>query len=97
MVNNLTLPAPPAEKQILLRVKFAELDREKEVQFGVNLLAGPGGNPIGATTGQFANGSFTGTLTVPPSSAGSTSTCTVGGCTTSHQWEQRDLHASPRR
>jgi pilus assembly protein CpaC len=83
LLNNLTLEAPPAEKQILLRVRFAELDRSKEVQFGVNLLAGPGGNPIGATTGQFANGSFTGSLTVPPSSSGSTTTCTVGGCTTS--------------
>jgi pilus assembly protein CpaC len=80
--NNLALALPPAEKQILLRVRFAELDRSKEVQYGVNLLAGPGGNPIGSTTGQFANGSFTGTLTIPPSSSGTTSTCTVGGCTT---------------
>lgn len=81
VLNNLTLPAPGVEKQILLRVKFAELDRSKELQFGVNLLAGPGNNPIGATTGQFANGSFTGTITVPPTSSGTTSTCTAGGCT----------------
>src|ERR1700689_3815192 len=33
-------PAVSAERQILLRVKFAELDREKESQFGVNLLGG---------------------------------------------------------
>ena len=65
-MNNLTLPTPPAEKQILLRVKFAELDRSKEVQFGVNLLAAPGGNAIGAGTGQFGNGSFTGTVAIPP-------------------------------
>ncbi len=38
----------------MLRVKFAELDRSKEVQFGVNLLAAPGNNVIGAGTGQFA-------------------------------------------
>jgi pilus assembly protein CpaC len=83
VLNNLMLPPAPAEKQILLRVKFAELDRSKEIQYGVNLLAGPGGNPIGASTGQFANGSFTGTVTVPPSSSGSTTTCTAGGCQTS--------------
>jgi pilus assembly protein CpaC len=82
VLNNLLLPLPPAEKQILLRVKFAELDRSKEVQFGVNLLAGPGGNPIGASTGQFANGSFTGTVTVPPTASGTVSTCTAGGCQT---------------
>ncbi len=85
VLNNLMLPAAPVEKQILLRMKFAELDRSKELQFGVNLLAGPGGNPIGAGTGQFANGGFSGTITVPPSSAGSTSTCTAGGCTTTNQ------------
>jgi len=74
LVNNLTLKTPAAEKQILLRVKFIQLDREKEVQYGVNLLAGPGGNPIGAGTGQFGIGGFNGTLTIPSSAAGSTST-----------------------
>lgn len=82
VLNNLMLPPPPVEKQVLLRVKFAELDREKELQFGVNLLAAPGGNAIGVSTGQFSSGNFTGSLTIPPSSSGSTSTCTVGGCTT---------------
>ena len=37
-MNNLQMGAPPVEKQILLRVKFAELDRSKELQYGVNLL-----------------------------------------------------------
>ncbi len=82
LVNNLALPVAGIEKQILLRVKFAELDRSKEVQYGVNLLAGPGGNPIGASTGQFQNGSFTGTVQVPAGSSGSTTTCTAGGCQT---------------
>jgi pilus assembly protein CpaC len=82
VMNNLTLPTPPAEKQILLRVKFAELDRSKEVQYGVNLLAGPGGNAIGSGTGQFSNSSFSGTVAVPPTSSGSQTTCTAGGCQT---------------
>ena len=38
VINNLQIAAPQVEKQILLRVKFAQLDRSKEVQFGVNLL-----------------------------------------------------------
>jgi pilus assembly protein CpaC len=85
VLNNLTLPLPPAEKQILLRVKFAELDRSKEVQYGVNLLAGPGGNAIGSGTGQFSNNNFTGTVAIPPTSTGSTTTCTSGGCQTTSQ------------
>ncbi len=83
VLNNLMLPAPPAERQILLRVKFAELDRSKEVQYGVNLLAGPGGNPISGGTGQFSNGAFSGTVTIPPTAVGTTTTCTAGGCQSS--------------
>ncbi|HEY1758915.1 MAG TPA: pilus assembly protein N-terminal domain-containing protein [Bryobacteraceae bacterium] len=78
VLNNLTLPVPPPEKQILLRVKFIELDRDKEVQYGVNLLAAPGGNAIGSTTGQFSSSSLTGTLTIPSSAAGSTTSSTGG-------------------
>ncbi len=37
-----------AEKQIVLHVKFVELDQEKERQYGVNLLTGPGINESGA-------------------------------------------------
>jgi pilus assembly protein CpaC len=82
VMNNLMMPPPGAEKQILLRVKFAELDRSKELQYGVNLLAGPGGNPIGSGTGQFSNGNFTGQIAVPPTSSGSLTNCTAGGCQT---------------
>jgi len=74
VVNNLLLRDPGSEKQILLRVRFAQLDRTKELQFGVNLLAAPGNNMIGTTTGQFNSGSVSGTITVPPTAAGTTST-----------------------
>src|ERR1700742_4218495 len=37
VINNLSQLAGPAEKQILLRVKFAEIDRLKELKYGVNL------------------------------------------------------------
>jgi pilus assembly protein CpaC len=54
IVNNLQLAAPGVEKQILLRVKFAELDRSASTQFGVNLLSTGATNTIGrVTTGEF--------------------------------------------
>ncbi|HUA82551.1 MAG TPA: pilus assembly protein N-terminal domain-containing protein [Bryobacteraceae bacterium] len=64
VVNNLQLnapPAPPVERQILLRVRFAELDRSKEMQYGVNLFGLGGQTQIGAGTGQFSATSVTGT------------------------------------
>jgi pilus assembly protein CpaC len=58
IVNNLQVTAPPVDKQILLRVKFAELDRTKASQFGVNILSTGATNTIGRiTTGQFNSGS----------------------------------------
>jgi pilus assembly protein CpaC len=54
IVNNLQIAAPAVEKQILLRVKFAELDRTAATQFGVNLISTGATNTIGrVTTGQF--------------------------------------------
>jgi pilus assembly protein CpaC len=54
VVNNLQVAEPPSEKQILLRVKFAELDRSASNQFAVNLISTGATNTIGrVTTGQF--------------------------------------------
>jgi pilus assembly protein CpaC len=75
VVNNLEVATvTPVEKQILLRVKFAQLDREKQLQYGVNLLAAPGNNPIGANTGQFSPPTFNGVLTIPPMASGGSTT-----------------------
>ena len=42
------------EKQVLLEVKFAEVDRTAVEQFGINLLSTGAGNTVGTTTtGQF--------------------------------------------
>jgi pilus assembly protein CpaC len=38
-VNSLVLAEPPHDKQILLEVKFAEIDRGKIDQFGLNILS----------------------------------------------------------
>jgi pilus assembly protein CpaC len=55
VVNNLQVAPPPADKQIMLRVKFAELNRKAAQSFGVNILSTGAANTIGAiTTGQFS-------------------------------------------
>jgi len=76
VVNSLVV-APVHEEQILLEVKFAEVDRTKLQQFGVNLFSTGVGNTIGAvstqqfspptlqTTGSSASGTpATGTVNV---------------------------------
>ena len=56
VVNNVKIAPVPVEKQILLRVKFAELDRSVGQAFGVNLLSTGAGNTVGrVTTGQFGS------------------------------------------
>jgi pilus assembly protein CpaC len=55
IVNYMTLPAAPVDRQILLKVKFAELDRTKVQQLGVNIISTGAANTIGSfSTGQFA-------------------------------------------
>jgi pilus assembly protein CpaC len=55
IVNNLRINVLPVEKQIVIRVKFAELDRNVGTQFGVNLASTGAGNTIArTTTGVFA-------------------------------------------
>ena len=66
-VNNMRVKAAPVDKQILLRVKFAELSRTYGNQFAINLVSTGATNTVGSvTTGQFGSarpdikgGSFT--------------------------------------
>lgn len=56
VVNNLRVKSAPVEKQVLLRVKFAELDRTYTHQFGTNLLStGVLNTPGMLSTGQFSS------------------------------------------
>jgi len=48
VVNNLQLSEAPVERQILLRIKFAELDRSAASQFAVNLISTGATNTIGS-------------------------------------------------
>lgn len=60
VVNLLDVTLPAAEPQILLKVRFASIDRQKSRQFGINLFSLGAGNTIGtAGTGQFSPPSIT--------------------------------------
>jgi pilus assembly protein CpaC len=59
VVNLLRVEVPPAEPQILLHVRFADVDRSATTSFGFNLLS-TGGKTLGQiTTGQFGPASPT--------------------------------------
>ena len=54
VVNLLYVDVPNADPQILLKVRFASVDRSKEKQLGINIFSSGFGNTIGGiTTGQF--------------------------------------------
>jgi pilus assembly protein CpaC len=69
VVNNLQILPGAIEKQVILHVKFASLDRSRELQYAFNLLStGAANTPGRITTGQFASGaptSLTGTIGAP--------------------------------
>ena len=79
IVNNLVLIPGGAEKQILLRVKFAELDRAAASQFAVNLIStGAANTPGRITTGQFpAPSPNTLTGVIPGQNAGTSTNFTI--------------------
>jgi pilus assembly protein CpaC len=54
VVNLLNVVIPPSPPQVLLKVRFANVDRSVSSQFGVNLFTGNSSKIIGSsTTGQF--------------------------------------------
>jgi pilus assembly protein CpaC len=70
VVNYLQIAEAPVERQILLRIKFAELSRSASNQFAVNLVSTGATNTIGGiSTGQSGS-------TTPPGSIGPGSTST---------------------
>ncbi|MGH9615287.1 MAG: type II and III secretion system protein family protein [Acidobacteriaceae bacterium] len=72
VVNLLYVDVPPAEPQILLKVRFASVDRTREKQLGINVFSTGAGNLLGTiTTGQYQ------APTVGLSGSGSASVATV--------------------
>jgi pilus assembly protein CpaC len=55
VVNLLSVNVPASDPQILLKVRFASVDLNKEMQLGMNIFSTGFGNTIGGiTTGQFS-------------------------------------------
>ena len=66
VINLLNVRVPEPERQILLKVRFASIDRTKERQLGINVFSTGIGNTIGSeTTGQFSSPSVTPTVGAP--------------------------------
>ena len=71
-VNLLYVDVPPPEAQILLKVRFATIDRSTSLQLGMNLVSTGATNTIGAvSTQQFSGPSI---ISAPGAAAGSPST-----------------------
>ena len=80
VVNAILVHTPPHGKQIMLKVRFAEVDRTKAASFGVNILGlGAANTPGSISTGEFnaptSNGQLTGTI--GGSASGTTTTFNV--------------------
>jgi len=55
IVNSIRLAPPPRQKQVMLKVRFAQVDRSKLTAFGINLFSTAGGDTLGSvSTQQFA-------------------------------------------
>ena len=70
VVNLLNVEVPAPESQVLLKVVFASVDRNKSKQLGINLFSSGFGNVIGAIT----TGQFTPPTLHPPDSSGNVGT-----------------------
>jgi pilus assembly protein CpaC len=69
VVNLLKVEIPPQERQILLKVRFADVDRSKSLGLGINFFGAPHNFPFTVSTGQFS-GTTVSTLPVDGSPAG---------------------------
>jgi len=77
VVNVLTF-GPKGAQEVLLEVKFAEVDRTAILQYGFNIFAPGLGNTIGTIqTGQFGSVAIHNTATTTTTSGGSTTTTTT--------------------
>ena len=72
VINLLNIEAPPQETQILLKVRFADVDRNKSQALGINFAGLPSGFPFAVRTGANSAPSVTGSIA--GSGGGSSST-----------------------
>lgn len=64
-VNLLYVDVPPLEPQILLKVRFASVDRSASLQLGLNIVSTGAGNTIGGISTQQFSGPQIGAATAP--------------------------------
>lgn len=69
VVNLLKIDIPPQERQILLKVRFADVDRSKSLDLGINFVGAPKGYPFSTSVGTYPGGSITGLDTSGSSTA----------------------------
>src|SRR5262249_62018731 len=63
VVNSLTLGIVEHDRQVLLEVRFAEVDRSRIDQLGINIISTGATNTVGAiSTQQFSPATLTGTV-----------------------------------
>ncbi len=72
VVNLLKVDVPPQERQILLKVRFADVDRSKSSDLGINFAGAPGQIPFSVATGQYGSNTIT-----QASTPGGTATLTL--------------------
>jgi pilus assembly protein CpaC len=78
VVNLLYVNVPPPEPQILLKVRFASVDRSAGKQLGINLYSLGGANTVGAvSTQQFSPPTVTPGTSTSSSSAATSATATL--------------------
>jgi pilus assembly protein CpaC len=71
VINLLDVNVPPADPQILLKVRFASVDRNKESQLGINVFSTGLGNVLSSiSTGQYTPP----TVSLPSATASATAT-----------------------
>ena len=71
VVNLLDVDIPASDPQILLKVRFASVDRSKEKQLGINFFSTGLGNTLGGvSTGQFSPPSITPGVSGAPATLG---------------------------
>ncbi|HET7107411.1 MAG TPA: pilus assembly protein N-terminal domain-containing protein [Candidatus Acidoferrum sp.] len=79
IVNSIQIALPHRQKQILLKVKFAQVDRSKLTAFGINLLSTGGANTFGTiSTQQFAPPQLVSASGSSSSGATGANTSTIG-------------------
>jgi pilus assembly protein CpaC len=92
VVNLLHVEVPPQETQILLKVRFANVDRTKSRDLGINFVGVPHGFPFSVRTGAYPSGAIT---SIGQTSNGNVATATLSDALNLLFWDpQIDVGAT---